>query len=265
MNYSDYIVYIDESGDHGLTNINADHPVFALAFCVVEKTKYMDAIVPAFQKLKFEFWGHDSVVLHGHEIRKAQGDFNILLNAKTREKFMARMSELIADADFTLIAAVIDKEKHVAKYSDPVDPYGIALGFCMERLQRFLIEKKQADRLTHLQVECRGRTRTRSSSWSLGESATERTPSVKCRTWTSASWTRSTIRPDFSWPTLWHIPSASTSSIRRRPTAPMMCWNRNSGETPRATSWATVSKSSLKSEGPRYSPRPGADRAFPIH
>jgi hypothetical protein len=158
MEYSDYIVYIDESGDHGLTTINPDHPVFALVFCVVEKAKYVDAIVPAFQKLKFEFWGHDSVVLHGHEIRKAQGDFNILLNPKTREKFLARMNELIAGADFTLIAAVIDKEKHVAKYSNPADPYSIALGFCMERLQRLLIEKNQTERLTHLQVECRGKT-----------------------------------------------------------------------------------------------------------
>ena len=157
IDYSDYIVYIDESGDHGLININADHPVFALAFCIVEKEKYVDTIVPAFQKLKFEFWGHDSVVLHGHEIRKAQGDFKIFLNAKTREKFLTRMNNLVASADFTLVAAVIDKQKHVAKYSAPVDPYSIALGFCMERLQRFLIEKNQTDRLTYLQVECRGR------------------------------------------------------------------------------------------------------------
>ena len=48
---TDYIVYIDESGDHGLTNINRDHPVFVLAFCVVEKTKYTDKIVPVFQRL----------------------------------------------------------------------------------------------------------------------------------------------------------------------------------------------------------------------
>jgi hypothetical protein len=27
MTFGDYIVYIDESGDHGLTNINPDHPV----------------------------------------------------------------------------------------------------------------------------------------------------------------------------------------------------------------------------------------------
>ncbi|WP_315803012.1 DUF3800 domain-containing protein [Bradyrhizobium sp. SZCCHNS3002] len=62
---------------------------------------------------------------------------------------------MIGAADFTLIAAVIDKQKHLAKYTAPADPYEIALGFCMERLQRYLMDKKQADRLTHLQVECR--------------------------------------------------------------------------------------------------------------
>jgi len=157
MDFSDYIVYVDESGDHSLTSINPAHPVFALALCVVEKAKYMEAIVPAFQKLKFEFWGHDSVVLHGHEIRKAQGDFNILLNPKTRERFVDRLNEVIGAAEFALIAAVIDKQKHVAKYTAPADPYEIALGFCMERLQRHLMDKKQVDRLTHLQVECRGK------------------------------------------------------------------------------------------------------------
>lgn len=125
MNFGDYIVYIDESGDHGLTNINPDHPVFVLAFCVVEKTKYIDKIVPAFQRLKFDFWGHDSVVLHSHEIRKATGDFNILLNSKTRSSFIDRVTALIGEVEFTLIVAVIDKKKHVEKYTEPADPYAI--------------------------------------------------------------------------------------------------------------------------------------------
>jgi hypothetical protein len=30
MTFGDYIVYIDESGDHGVTNVNPDRPVFVL-------------------------------------------------------------------------------------------------------------------------------------------------------------------------------------------------------------------------------------------
>jgi hypothetical protein len=157
MEFSDYIVYADESGDHSLTSINPQHPVFVLAFCLVHKPTYIDSVVPAFQRLKFDFWGHDSVVLHSHEIRKEHGDFNILRNADTRATFLDRLNGVIETADFMIIAAVIDKQRHVKKYPKPADPYEIALAFCMERLQRYLINRGHADRTTHVQVECRGK------------------------------------------------------------------------------------------------------------
>jgi hypothetical protein len=157
MEFSDYIVYADESGDHSLTSIDPQFPVFVLAFCVVHKPTYIESIVPAFQRLKFAFWGHDSVVLHGHEIRKEQGDFHILRVADTRAAFLNQLSGVITAADFTIIAAVIDKKRHAEKYIEPADPYEIALVFCMERLQRYLMERSQADCMTHVQVECRGK------------------------------------------------------------------------------------------------------------
>jgi hypothetical protein len=82
MNFSDYVVYADESGDHSLTSINPQNPVFVLAFCIFEKRAYVDMVVPMVQRLKFDFFGHDCVVLHGHEIRKAHGEFKVLLNAE---------------------------------------------------------------------------------------------------------------------------------------------------------------------------------------
>ncbi len=157
MAFSDYIVYADESGDHSLTSIDPQFPVFVLAFCILKKAAYTDHVVPAFQRFKFEFWGHDSVVLHGHDIRKAQDDFNILLNPATRQKFFDRLNGVIEAADFTIIAAAIDKQRHRARYAEPMDPYEIALTFCMERLQRYLLNLGQAERTTHIQVECRGK------------------------------------------------------------------------------------------------------------
>lgn len=157
MDFSDYIVYVDESGDHGTVNINPEYPVFVLAFCVFEKNSYLDTAITAVQRLKLDFWGHDGVVLHNHEIRKAKGDFSILLNAETRMAFLLRLNALIEETDFTLIAAVIDKAQLVRRYANPGDPYEIALAFCMERLQRFLTARAQAARPTHILVECRGK------------------------------------------------------------------------------------------------------------
>jgi len=122
MEFSDYIVYADESGDHSLTSINPQHPVFVLAFCVVRKSTYIDNIVPAFQRLKFGFWGHDSVVLHSHEIRKEHGDFHILRAADIRVAFLDQLNGVIAAADFTIIAAVIDKQRHFARYTERPPP-----------------------------------------------------------------------------------------------------------------------------------------------
>ena len=59
MAFGDYIVYADESGDHSLTSIDSQFPVFVLAFCLIQKAVYIEHVVPAFQRFKFEFWGHD--------------------------------------------------------------------------------------------------------------------------------------------------------------------------------------------------------------
>jgi hypothetical protein len=50
--FSDYLVFVDESGDHGMTNINLDFPLFALAFCVFPKTAYVDEVTPCCLKSK---------------------------------------------------------------------------------------------------------------------------------------------------------------------------------------------------------------------
>jgi len=72
--------------------------VFVLAFCVVRKSTYIDNIVPAFQRLKFGFWGHDSVVLHSHEIRKEHGT-SIFYALPTPVAFLDQLSGVIAAAE----------------------------------------------------------------------------------------------------------------------------------------------------------------------
>jgi hypothetical protein len=156
MPHGDYIVYVDESGDHSLQSIDKNFPVFSLAFCIFKKSDFTDLVVPSIQKLKFEFWGHDAVVFHGHEIRKQHGDFRILVDAKTRASFVAKLNDAIEQAPFTVIASVIDKAAHKRQYTEPRNPYEIALVFCMERLFYFLRDLRQLDKTTFLIVECRG-------------------------------------------------------------------------------------------------------------
>lgn len=44
--FSDFIVYVDESEDHSLTSIDKNYPVFVLAFCIFYKQHYREVIVP---------------------------------------------------------------------------------------------------------------------------------------------------------------------------------------------------------------------------
>lgn len=155
--FSDFIVYADESGDHGMVNIDPQYPMFALTFCVMRKDAYTAEIVPAMQGLKFGIWGHDTVVLHEHEIRKSLGPFGVLRTDRAlRTRFMDELNALIETAPMTIFASVIHKEKHRAKYANPWNPYEIALHFCMERLHRMLTAEGQHGKTVHVVFESRG-------------------------------------------------------------------------------------------------------------
>ncbi len=157
--HSDYIVYVDESGDHGLVKVDPSYPMFVLAFCVFEKRTYIEKVVPAVQAFKFRHFGHDQVVLHEHGIRKQTGDFVALQQPAVRDAFMAELSTLMAEAAFKVIACVIDKPRLVKKYSQPINPYDLSVLFGLERLYRYLHSRdpSQPERLTHVVVETRGK------------------------------------------------------------------------------------------------------------
>jgi hypothetical protein len=155
VGFSDYIVYVDESGDHSLEVINPDWPLFVLCFCIFPIDAYSAAVAPAIRKLKFEVFGHDLVILHEHDIRKKRGAFS-QLNQPAREAFMGRLTDIIAAADMTVIGVVIDKARLRARYQTPFHPYHLAMQFGLERLAQFLRLQGQDARETYVVFEARG-------------------------------------------------------------------------------------------------------------
>lgn len=155
--FSDYVVYVDESGDHSLASVDKDYPVFVLALCIFHKRHYAEKIVPAVEKLKFNYFGHDSVVLHENEIRKQKGDFAFLAHRPTRDMFMAGLTSIMEASNFILITCVVDKARLSRAAGAVSNPYHIALGIGLEALRGFLAEKGQDAVKTHVVVECRGK------------------------------------------------------------------------------------------------------------
>ena len=160
--FSDYIVYADESGDHGLMSIDPEFPVFALVLSVIRKEDYVAEIVPSVQRFKFDFWGHDAVILHEHDISKSKREFTMLLvDPEIRERFYTRLNGLMKATSMTIIATVIDKLRLMEKYANPQNPYAIALGLGMEQLVTMLQKKGQVGKTVHCVFESRGRNEDR--------------------------------------------------------------------------------------------------------
>ncbi len=157
MNFSDYIVYVDESGSADVENIDQFYPLLVLSCCVIEKDKYFKEIVPALQQFKFKYCGHDQLVLHEIDIRKRRNGFEFLQNASVQKSFMEDLANIVSSSEFDIVSAVIHKEGLRQKYASPYDPYELALQFCVESICSELIASGQTGRRVCLIFEERGR------------------------------------------------------------------------------------------------------------
>jgi len=149
--YSDYVVYVDESGDHAMKNPDMSYPVFVLVFCIFKKSEYSAIASPAVQNFKFKYFGHDMAILHEREIRKAKAPFAFLQKKETRMEFMGDLNNLIVEAPFTAIAVVIRKDELAV-----ANPYHLAMKYGLERTARYIREHEGGGRTVHVVCESRG-------------------------------------------------------------------------------------------------------------
>lgn len=150
------IVYLDETGDHSLEKEDKDFPVFALVMMVCDLDQYRDVLVPLVNRLKFDYFGHECVIIHSRDIRKAQKEFGFLTDPDKRRDFYNRINEIMSAPGYDVISAVIKKQEHKAKYGrNAANPYDLALTFAMERLLPLLENEGQTE--VHLIAEARGK------------------------------------------------------------------------------------------------------------
>ena len=126
----DYIVYIDESGDHNIENIDPKYPIFVITFCCFNSDEYINQVTPALQRLKIKYFGHDQIILHETDIRNNKKPFRFSgIDKGLRESFLFDLSEIIEDIPFTVVSIVIDKTELKSRYSNPINPYYLGLRF----------------------------------------------------------------------------------------------------------------------------------------
>lgn len=153
VEYSDFIVYVDESGSVDMLNNDQDFPVFVLALCVFHKKYYTSTVVKEVENLKFKHFGHDIIILHERDIRKRTSHFSGM-DKQSMNALMDDLNGLMLNNNFILISSVIRKDRLVNR---DANPYEVAMKFCLERLYYFLKEKNQHNKQTHVIVESRGK------------------------------------------------------------------------------------------------------------
>jgi len=159
MPFGDYLVFVDESGDHSLTSIDALYSVFVLAFVIIKKTDYIQRVSRDLQEFKMRHWGHDETVLHEHEIRKPRDAFSFLMHRPRRERFLTELNTLIQELPATIVAVIIDKYAFAARHAEahPGGAYDYAMETGLNAVVHFLSGQGQSEQRTPVIVECRGR------------------------------------------------------------------------------------------------------------
>ena len=157
----DFTFYLDESGDHGLNNIDPGFPVFVLCGVLFHEPGY-NQFCEDLNSLKTHFFGCTEIVFHSREIRKCEKEFWILKDAVRKTDFYERLNSIVRESSFRVIAAVIDKKQYIERYAQTAkNPYEISLSFILERLVLMLGQFKSAANRIRIVVEKRGKKEDR--------------------------------------------------------------------------------------------------------
>lgn len=151
-----YIFFIDESGDHGLTKVDTDFPVFLLCGVLLKEEDY-ETIRLAINTLKHSIWGNKEVVFHSRDIRKCEKEFQKLFDLELKAKFYEELNKIIAGSPYIIIASAIQKNRFIEQFGKLQDDvYEVALSFVIEQAIMTLKKINESTTLSII-IEKRGK------------------------------------------------------------------------------------------------------------
>jgi hypothetical protein len=149
-------LFIDESGDHGLTLINTDFPVFVLCGVLVKEEDY-ENIRLSTNTLKHSIWGNKEVIFHSRDIRKCEKEFQKLFDLELKGNFYKELNKIIANSTYTIIASAIQKNRFIVQFGKLQDDvYEVALSFVIEQAVMAL-KKWETETNLAIVIERRGK------------------------------------------------------------------------------------------------------------
>ena len=152
-----YRLYLDESGDHVFREIaEPAHRFLCLLGCWFCNPDYLrfHEVLEAFKTRHLPHHPDDPVILHREDIVNARKAFKSLRDETKRNQFDAELLQVIREAEFRVVAVVIDKAALRAAYGDAAaHPYHLGLGFVLQRYAGYL---NHVNRVGDVMAEARG-------------------------------------------------------------------------------------------------------------
>jgi hypothetical protein len=133
-----YTLYLDESGDHNLINIDRNYPIFVLAGCIIADSENENNLQPALSTFKRTKFSSNDVIMHYKDYTRNTKGFEKMIEKSFREDFYDGWNKIIGDTDFILVSCLIDKTKHRKHYKNAMDPYLLSLTVILEKFVYFL-------------------------------------------------------------------------------------------------------------------------------
>jgi Protein of unknown function (DUF3800) len=128
------VLFLDESGDHNLSAIDPQYPLFVLGGVIIDRAYAEGPLVAAFDRFKRAHFGRTDIVLHTADIVRNRNGFEGLKDPVVRMRFLGELNALVASLEFSVVACAIRKDHHLARYGvAALDPYLLSLDLLVER------------------------------------------------------------------------------------------------------------------------------------
>lgn len=128
------VLYLDESGDHNLSVIDPQYPLFVLGGVIMEQAYAEGELHRRLSALKRDLFGRSDLVLHTADITRNRNGFEALQDTAFRTEFYRQLNLLMREARYSVVACAIRKGEHLARYGvAALDPYMLSLDVLVER------------------------------------------------------------------------------------------------------------------------------------
>ena len=110
------LMFLDESGDHNLSVIDPQYPLFVLGGVIMDAGYVQDVVAPRMLAFKRDLFGDEKLVLHTADITRNRNGFERLKDSGFRSAFYAQLNALMAELDYWVVACAIRKDWHLSRY-----------------------------------------------------------------------------------------------------------------------------------------------------